>query len=442
MKHILKQIIVILLLMLLCFLLLLWPRGAHAQNAMPADAMPTYSVGEQTAFSDDPDMAASPAASAATETEQPEEEAQQSSEEILQQGVDEAIEGLDLGDLEDLYNETENGYNGLSLEQAIRQIAQNGLSELTLEDGLNALFAALKNYFLGNWHIVVEIIAILLLTGLLRHMGPNAGKDGVGEVAGWAGYIMVAMLAATILLSCVKTTISAIDTLGKGVQTITPVLMVLLTGMGDISTASVLSPVMAGLTGGIFTIVQMVVIPLILVNTVLSMASGVSGTLRLHGFVKTINSVIKWLLGILFVVFLGITAMKGIAGGAIDGISFKTAKYTVDKMVPVIGGMFSDTLETLMACSLIVKNAVGIIGLLILVLLVGTPLISLLCNMFMLRIAGAAADMFASKEATGLLESMAGTVQLLFATLLCVSAMVFIFIAMVMGAADMSAMMR
>ena len=62
------------------------------------------------------------------------------------------------------------------------------------------------------------------------------------------------------------------------------------------------------------------------------------------------------------IVFLGVMAIKGLSGAAIDGITFKTAKYTIDKMVPVIGGMFSDSLDTLMACGLMVKNGVGIVG--------------------------------------------------------------------------------
>ena len=85
---------------------------------------------------------------------------------------------------------------------------------------------------------------------------------------------------------------------------------------------------MAGLTGGIFTVVKTVVFPLILVSTVISLASQLSSTIKLTRLSALIDSVVKWFLGIVMTLFIGVTAIKGIAGAAIDGVSFKTAKFT------------------------------------------------------------------------------------------------------------------
>ena len=111
-------------------------------------------------------------------------------------------------------------------------------------------------------------------------------------------------------------------------------------------------------------------------------------------------------------------------------------------MVPVIGGMFSETLDTIMACSLIVKNAVGIVGLISLVCLIGAPIATLVANQFLLKFSAAAAEPFAEKRSVSLLSAMGKTVQLLTVTLLACTAMAFIFLAVLMGAADMSMMVR
>ena len=146
-------------------------------------------------------------------------------------------------------------------------------------------------------------------------------------------------------------------------------------------------------------------------------------------------------LGVLFVVFLGVTALKGIAGASIDGVYFKTAKFTIDKMVPIVGGMFSDTLETLVACSLIVKNAVGILGEVAIAARMSLPLLRLIAQSLLLRFAGAAAGLFGGKEAAGLLSGLSESVTLLFAALLSMSLMAFLFVAVVMGAADRGMML-
>ena len=224
-------------------------------------------------------------------------------------------------------------------------------------------------------------------------------------------------------------------------EVLSPVLMLLLTAMGSLNAQAVLSPLMTALTGGVFELIRLVVIPMILAKGLLDLGSGVSGMWRLDGFSKCIASAVKWLLGVLFVVFLGVTALKGIAGASIDGVYFKTAKFTIDKMVPIVGGMFSDSLETLVACSLIVKNAVGILGEVAIAARMSLPLLRLIAQSLLLRFAGAAAGLFGGKEAAGLLSGLSESVTLLFAALLSMSLMAFLFVAVVMGAADRGMML-
>ena len=50
----------------------------------------------------------------------------------------------------------------------------------------------------------------------------------------------------------------------------------------------------------------------------------------------------------------------GRSAAAVDGVSIRTAKYAMDNFIPIVGGMFADTVDTLVGCSLIVQNAVGV----------------------------------------------------------------------------------
>lgn len=372
---------------------------------------------------------------------QEEQDAQETrdAEQVLQEGTDEIISELDLQALEEFYQPE--AFDGQTLRQAIASLTKNGLTDLSAEQALNTIFGALFTELAGNWRFAAEILAMLLLMSLLRNMNSSFGSE-VSRAAFYAGYITVAGVAVAVLSDCVRICSNAVQLLCNAVEGVAPVLMLLLTGMGGSKTSGVLSPVLAGLTGSIFTVITTVVFPLILVYAVLSIASNFSTAIRLGKLAELVESVVKWLLGILFIVFLGVTALKGIAGASIDGISFKTAKYTVDKMVPVIGGMFSETLDTIMACSLIVKNAVGIVGLVSLVCLIGAPIATLAANQFLLKFSAAAAEPFAEKRSVNLLTAMGKTVQLLTVTLLACTAMAFIFLAVLMGAADMSMMVR
>lgn len=100
----------------------------------------------------------------------------------------------------------------------------------------------------------------------------------------------------------------------------------------------------------------------------------------------------------MFTLYIGITAISGIAVSSVSGLSLKTAKFAIDKFVPIIGGMVSGTVDTVMGCSMIVKNAAGIASILIAVGRVASPLIQIACTMFTLRIAAAICEPIASSS--------------------------------------------
>lgn len=369
-------------------------------------------------------------------------QSEEQTEQLLEQQIDSILSELDISKLEELYGWAEEFFEGADLQQTIDQLTREGLRELDTQKLLQAIWAGIKQGFAANWHYTVQILVIVLISGLFTNLQGNGLQGDAGTMAEWAAYMICCVLAAWMLADCIQTVREAADMLSGALEILTPILTLLLTAMGNLNASAVLSPLMAALTGGIFQVVSLIVIPAVIVKCILDLASGASSMLRLDGFSKLLSSGVKWMLGILFVVFLGVTALKGIAGASVDGVYFKTAKFTVDKMVPIIGGMFSDTLDTLMACSLIVKNAVGIIGLIAICAMMGAPLCSLIATLFMLKLASAVAGIFDAHAARVLLEKLGECVTLLFAALLSMMVMAFIFIAVVMGAADASMMMR
>ena len=361
-------------------------------------------------------------------------------EESAELQIQQLIDGLELEDMEQLYRWSEPLFEGKSLKESLMELSRYGLQNLSQEQILDVLWEGLKEGIAQYWRPVGQMLVIVLISGIFRYL--HLQQDSASAMADWMAYLLCCVLAAWILGECVGQVKSASVQKGEAIEDVTPVLTVLLTAMGSLQTSTVLSPLMAGLTGGTFHIVNKLVIPAILVKSILDLGTGMNSLIRLDGISKLIGSLVKWLLGILFVVFLGVTALKGIAGASLDGVYFKAAKFTIDKTVPIIGGMFSDTLDTLMACGAVVKNSVGIVGLLSMTMLLLAPLCGLMSYMFLMKIAAAAAGLFGGQDTSQMLERMSEAIKLLLAALLCMLLMAFIFFAVMMGTADAGLLLR
>lgn len=367
--------------------------------------------------------------------------AEELTEESVAAGVDEMISALDMRELEELFTQYGFGNDG-NLKDAVKEVSLEGLKNLTPDDALGYMRDTAAAALKANIGTAVQLVIMLAITGVLSHLGTSFGKEGTSQAAGKAGYIIVCGLAVSMLAGTVLEARTAMEKLFSLTEVLTPVLVTLLTGVSGSGTAAAMSPVMAALTGSVAALVKNVIFPVILVAAVLGAVSNISSTVRLSRASALLMSFVKWALGLVMVVFLGVAAMKGLTASAIDGLSYKTAKYTVGKAIPYVGGLFSESLDTIMACALLVKNAVGVIGLIMMAALMAAPILKVLVSMFLFKAAAAAAQPFSDANSVAMLSQMGETVKLTAIVLLTCTAMVFITVSLFIGSADMGMAMR
>ena len=166
------------------------------------------------------------------------------------------------------------------------------------------------------------------------------------------------------------------------------------------------------------------------------------GTAAFIGFVLPFSGGIHAAAGVSFTVFLGAMSLQGVTSASIDGVAIRAAKYAVDNFVPVVGGMFSDTMDTLVGCTLIVKNALGVAAVLVLVGALVGPLLRTLAVVFMLRLSAALLEPIADGDIVCAIGDFSRTVVLFFITMLCVGTMYFLLIVQVLLVGNLTVLLR
>lgn len=57
----------------------------------------------------------------------------------------------------------------------------------------------------------------------------------------------------------------------------------------------------------------------------------------------------------------GILSLEGTLTSSVDGITLKTTKAVVTSSIPVVGKLLGETVDAVLGCSNILKNAVGFV---------------------------------------------------------------------------------
>ncbi len=307
-----------------------------------------------------------------------------------------------------------------------------------LESLGNGLLSALT----GSLWRITRVLVPAVLCGILIHMRGAFARDAVAEISRYASFLLVAVFMVQDLTEHIALAQRTIDLLSGAMQNLFPLLLTLLAAVGGTASAAFFQPAVVAASGTMTSLVRHVTMPFAVGAAVLIILDHVSEKVHVGRLASLFKQMANWTLGVSFTVFIGVTMVQGLGTAAVDGVSIRTAKYAIDNFVPIVGGMFADTVDTLVGCSLLIKNALGTTGLMVLVGVCITPMIQALCAVFIYRLCAAILQPVAESSIVDCLYDFSNVLMLLFIIQLCISAMFLLLIAQMLVVGNLTVMLR
>ena len=353
--------------------------------------------------------------------------------------MDSVMEEIDLNALQPYF---EDALGEGNVQAFVDRMLEGDFSFAEESDVFSWLGGLFKKGLQNNLPVYIEVLVLILFCGLMRSLAPKGMQGNTQKLVQYIAYIAVATLLVSVILTVITSTKETVALLDRFLNTVTPILLPLLIAVGGFASGNVLQPAIGAFSTVVIGMIDYIIIPMIIIYTLFCVLSVFYEQMNFKGFRDLLASIIKWSLGIMFIVFLGIVSIQSISAANYDGISIRTAKYTIDKSIPYVGGMFSESLDSIVAYSSIIKNAVGVTGLIVTAAIVLLPGIQIILHIFLLKILNALSMPFESSASATLISGLTSSFLLLLITMLTVALMVFILIAMIVGVGNINLMMR
>ena len=209
-------------------------------------------------------------------------------------------------------------------------------------------------------------------------------------------------------------------------NTLIPVLISLMLYTGSITTTSILEPIILFMINFIGNLIQDILIPIILIITSISIISKISDNLQVEKIAKFLKSSTAWFLGLILTIFVGVVSLEGTLASSVDGITAKTAKTIVSSAVPVVGKILGDVIDSVLGCGVILKNAVGFVGVIIIIGICILPILKLSVLTISYKLVASISEVIADAKIVKLLDQIADIFKILLAILVTVAFMVII----------------
>lgn len=289
---------------------------------------------------------------------------------------------------------------------------------------------------------LISVLVIVIIHSILKSISENLENDSLSKIIYYVQYIAIVTVIMTNFSSIISMMQETANNLVGFMNSLVPILISLMLYTGNITTSSVLEPIILFMINMIGNLINTVLIPATLIIATLSIVSKIGDKVQIDKLSKFFNSGIVWVLGVILTIFVGVISLEGTLSSSVDGITAKTAKAIVSSSIPIVGKILGDAVDTVLGCGIILKNAIGFIGVIIILGICIMPILKLATLTICYKLLAGLCEPIADGKIVKLLEQMGDIFKVLLAILCSISAMVIIGTTLVIKISNSGMMYR
>lgn len=307
---------------------------------------------------------------------------------------------------------------------------------------LKSILNSLGGEVLDAITVLVSVIVIIVIHSILKSISDGLENKGIAQITYYVQYILIVTLIMTNFVQILDIVKDSIQSLVGFMNSLIPIMITLMITTGSIVSANLIQPIILFLITFIGNFLTGIIIPLVLVSTSLGVISKISDRVQVDKISKFFKTSVVWILGVILTIFVGVVSIEGTLSSNVDGLTAKTAKAAVSSFIPVVGKILGDAVDTVIGCSSILKNATGIVGIIVLIGIAIVPIIKLTVLMAIYYLGSALCQPIADSKIIGLLEQMGDTFKTLLAIMCAISVMFIIGTTLVIKISNSGMMYR
>lgn len=282
----------------------------------------------------------------------------------------------------------------------------------SFSDALGSAWELLINKAARPLRMLLGLCGVVLFCALAESMAHEGNLKGIFSAV---GVLCGAGIAAGAMNEMLQSSLTAIGTAANFMLVFIPVLTGISAALGHTLTAAAVNSSILACTQLFSQLSANFLAPLCGTILGLSTAGAVHPQLKTDKLGELVKKLIMWGLTLIMTIFMGVLSLQTAVSAASDNAAIKAAKFAVSQGVPIIGGTISDSVNTLQTGLGILKNSVGVYGIIAAAAVIMPVLASLLCYKLAALLAENMAEMFGLKELSTLLKSCGAVITIIMA---------------------------
>lgn len=314
--------------------------------------------------------------------------------------------------------------------------------QLSVKSIVTGLLHFLFYEIISNGKLMGTLILLTIVATILQTMLNAFEKSTINQIANFVIIIVLLYVTLQSFYLAIQYAEETIQLMSSFIIALFPLMLGLIASLGQFTQVAFFHPLIILLIHFSGLLLSKLVFPLLYVAALLVVISELNERFKATQLAQLLRSISLSALGIYLVVFLTILSIQGTVSAIQDGVTLKTTKFITSNFIPVIGQTVTDAADTILAASLIIKNSLGIVGLIMIVLYAVFPAIKIAVLIFMYKLSAALLQALAPKEVMNSLQAISQYMVYILACLLAMTFTFFLTIVIIVAASNIPILLR
>lgn len=208
------------------------------------------------------------------------------------------------------------------------------------------------------------VLLVVVLCAAVEGCYQGAGEGKATLFLPMVGALSVTLATAGSLDSLMGLGSRTISQLSDFSMTLLPALAAATAASGAVSTATVQQVATVFFVDVLLRLISGLLLPLVYLYVGALTAGAMLPSNRLGAIAEALKKVITWILCSALLVFTLYLSVARVVTGAADGATVRVAKAAISGVVPVVGGIIAEASETVLLGAGLLKNTIGVFGML------------------------------------------------------------------------------
>lgn len=335
------------------------------------------------------------------------------------------------GVVEEFQNNSTNIFSIDNIKSKIYSII-SGENAVSYSSFFASVFSIFVDLIVRYLPMLSLIVAIGVISNLLNGIKSKFNEKSTSGLIHFVCFLAVVVLTIGMISSISKTSVSSVNSMVSQMNAIFPILLTLMIGIGATASAGVFQPIVAIISTYVADFFTYLILPLFMVSFVFGIINNLTDNIKLDKFNSFISSLFKWCVGLIFTLFFAVFTIQGISAGTFDSLSIRTTKYTIKSYIPIMGGYLSDGMDLILSSTILIKNTVGLVGILMIISTIISPLLEIVVFSLLLKLVSAILQPMGNNKTSNFLMSTSKSITMLSSCIIAVGFMYLISVGLVM----------